>query len=112
MPSKEWYGARTIYKLDRYSSESDSAYLYEERIVVIKATSFDDAIAQAEKEVTNYAAAGSGITYLGFVNVYKIVDDSITNNTEVYSLVRESRLGSNDYLDRFFDTGSERTKVD
>lgn len=112
MAATEWYGARTVYRLDRYSSESDSAYLYEERIVVVKATSFDDAIKHAEKEAANYAAAESGIIYLGFVNVYKIVDDSIINSTEVYSQVRESKLLSNDYLDRFFDTGSERAKVD
>lgn len=112
MAAKEWYGARTVYRLDGYQSEADSAHLYEERIVVVKASSFDAAIAQSEQEAASYAATESGITYLGFVNVFKIVDDSITNNTEVYSLVRESRLGSNDYLDRFFDTGSERTKVD
>lgn len=109
MAAKEWYGARTIYRLDRYTSEYDSTFLYEERIVVTKATSFDNAIAQAEKKTANYAAE-SEITYLGFVNVFKIVDDSITNNTEIYSLVRESKLLSIDYLDRFFDTGSERTK--
>ncbi|MBC6699892.1 DUF4288 domain-containing protein [Hymenobacter puniceus] len=110
MAAKEWYGARTVYRLDRYSSESDSAYLYEERIVVVKAASFDDAIAQAEKEASTYATGKPGIAYLGFVNVFRIVDDSITNNTEVYSLVRESTLLSKEYLDRFFDTGSERTK--
>lgn len=86
------------------------AKLYEERIVILKATSFDDAIIEAEAEATNYAGKGTGLKYLGFDSVFRLFDDKITNRTEVFSLMRESSLTDKKYIDKYFDTGKERTK--
>ena len=109
MEDKLWFGARTVYLVEESDpNNTNSKNLYEERVVIITANSFDDAIAKAEKEAESYAS-GTDMTYLGSVNVYKLVEDVIEDGTEVYSLMRDSELESNDYLDRFFDTGSERT---
>src|SRR5262245_39167084 len=110
MNQKEWYGARTVYKHIKDMSSSSSFHLYEERVIVIQALSFDDAIIEAEKEAREYAGENSEIKYLEFVNVFKLFADKIENRTEVYSLMRENNLDENGYLDRFFDTGFEKTK--
>ncbi len=39
-----------------------------------------------------------------------VLFDSIQNQTEVYSLMRDSKLNSSDYLDTFFETGLEHTQ--
>jgi hypothetical protein len=47
------------------------------------------------------------VEYTGLAQAYWLVDEP-TNGTEVFALVRESALETDDYLDRFFDTGNER----
>jgi len=108
MNQTEWYGARTVYKHSLKNNTPESS-LYEERIVVLQAQSFNDAIVEAEKEANEYANDKSTARYLGYVNVFKLFDDTIENKTEVYSLMRDSSLDPTDYLNTFFDTGSERT---
>jgi len=109
MEEKEWYGAKTLYQVQSNIIESPNK-LYEERVVILKASSLDNAIAEAEKEASQYASVDSGITYIGYVNVFKIGSDKIHDKTEVFSLMRESRLEANKYIDRYFDTGNERTQ--
>ena len=109
MNPKEWYGARTIYQ--HYTKKKIAKNkLYEERIVLIKANSFDDAITKAEKEAEKYSKENSSSKFLGYVNVYKLVDGKLRNYTEVYSLMRDSTLSEEPYIDNFFDTGKEMTK--
>ena len=104
-----WFGARTVYRVEQSNTVTSPNKLYEERVVLISGNSFDDAIAKAEKEAEVYAS-NTDMTYLGFVNVFELYHSKIEDGTEVYSLMRESELGEDAYLDRFFDTGSERTK--
>lgn len=103
----EWFSARTLYL--HKNRKEDDVNLYEERIVLIKATDFDDAISKAEVEGEKYAAHESEIEYLGFVHVYKLDDERVKDKTELYSLMRGSKLNSDDYITAFFDTGTERT---
>ncbi len=104
----EWFGAKTLYEhTDR--QEADGSNLFEERIVLILADNFDDAILKSEVEGNDYAYDDSGIKYLGYVNVFKLFDSEIADKTEVFSLMRSSQLKSNEYINTFFDTGKERT---
>jgi hypothetical protein len=109
MEIQEWYGAKTLYQIHSNTVEKLNK-LYEERVIVLKASSFDDAIAEAEEEAKRYANDVSGITFLGYVNIFKLFSENIIDKTEVFSLMRESNLGPNKYIDRYFDTGKERTK--
>jgi hypothetical protein len=105
-----WFGARTVYRVEESNTVTNAQNkLYEERVVLVSANSFDDAIEKAEKDAEKYAA-NNNMTYLGFVNVYELYANKIEEGTEVYSLMRESELDADAYIDRFFDTGNERTK--
>lgn len=110
METHKWYGARSVYEVVGRGSEENGTRLFEERIVLVKANSFDGAIAEAEQEALAYAHKASGFVYLGYVNVYKLVGEEVSNKTEVYSLMRESALPPQEYIDKFFDTGLERTR--
>jgi hypothetical protein len=95
-----WFGVRCIFRW------LDSPY-FEERITIWKADSFDAAIEKAEFEAAEYAET-NGLLYLGLAQGFWIYGSRITEGTEVFSLLRGSDLGTEDYLDTFFDTGSER----
>jgi hypothetical protein len=110
MEVKEWYGVKSLYEVQNNTVTSPS-HLYEERIVVLRARSFNEAIIEAEKEAKRYAGEESGITYLEYVNVFKLTSEEIQDKTEVFSLMRESELGPDKYIDRYFDTGKERTQL-
>lgn len=109
MKDTVWFGARTIYRVEKSNTVTSENKLYEERVVLFDANSFDEAITKAEKEAETYAS-NTNLTYLGYVNVFALYNNKIEDGTEVYSLMRESELEADVYIDKFFDTGSERTK--
>jgi hypothetical protein len=85
--------------------------LFEERIVLLQASNFDDAIAKAETEAAEYCSTNHDTVYLDFVDVFHLFDETIGHGTEIYSLMRESQLSDKDYLDRFYDDGKERRQT-
>ena len=105
---KQWYSARTAYEV-LVSPRIKGYHLYEDRIIVLQALSIDNAIEEAEKEAKIYAQK-AGCKYLDFVTVFHLFENDIKHKTEVYSLMRDSKLSDDRYLDRFFDTGKERAK--
>jgi hypothetical protein len=84
-----WYSARCLFVHEHTPSDVLPARVYEERIVLIRAASFDDAIAQAEEEARQYAAGLDGVRYLEHVDVYHLFDDDVGSGTEVYSVLRD-----------------------
>src|SRR5207248_2714888 len=85
--------------------------LYEERITVWRAGTLDEAIALAEADARDYAETLPPNEYLGLAQAYEMAD-SLEQGADVFSLIRESHLQACDYLDAFFDTGSERQSLD
>src|SRR4051812_44803657 len=99
-----WFAVRCVFEL----SGSDDAHLYEERVTLWQASSAEEAIARAEAEANDYASVleDAPDTYLGLAQPFHLFNPP-TDGTEVFSLVRESVLPPRDYLDAFFDTGTE-----
>jgi hypothetical protein len=54
--------------------------------------------------------AGDEDEYLELAQAFRLFD-APANGAEVFSLMRSSPLESDEYLDAFFDTGSERAQV-
>ena len=68
----------------------------------------DTAIELAEGEAEAYAAVNE-IQFNGFVQAYAMIDD-LEPGAEVFSLGRTSDLSEDEYLTRFFHTGTERQR--
>ena len=102
------FSVRSIY---RRSSPTDATqrYSYEERVVLFAATSLDDAIAQAELEATDYCC-DSDTKSMNYFMAYELVEDKVVSGSEVFSLIRDSDLDADDYIDLHFDTGRERAQ--
>jgi hypothetical protein len=98
-----WFGVRCVFRWSRPST-------YEERITLWEADSLDDAIAQAESEARAYAERLNS-EFLDIAQAYWIGADRPQAGSEVFSLMRDSTLESDDYLDAFYDTGRERQRT-
>ncbi len=95
-----WYGVRCVFEWE--------AGLYEERLTLWNTESLDAAIELAEQEAASYVEDTTSFRYLRLAQAYHIGDDCPGHGDEVYSLLRDSALGPDDYLSAFFDTGTER----
>jgi len=84
-------------------------HLYEERITIWNAEGIDQAIELAEQEADAYAK-NIDAEYLGLAQGFYLFDKIDSSGTEVYSLLRESNLKPEKYLDHFFDTGNEHQR--
>jgi len=95
-----WFSVRCLFQF-----ADQTPNVYEERITLWRADSTEEAIALAEAEAEEYADM-LGHQYLGLAQSYNLADE-VGQGAEVYSLLRSSDLPPEDYLDAFFDTGSE-----
>ena len=104
MSSEPWYAVRCVF----HFPWGDPPGVYEERITLWKADSFDEAIERAEIEAAEYIADGEG-RYVGLAQSFHLAaGESVNDGAEVFSLMRDSTLDGDEYVDRFFDTGAER----
>lgn len=96
----QWFGVKTLYRTEargrpkaRDSHYAENVTLVEERVVIVRARSFDEAIGKAEKEAREYAKArhrnpyGQQVVtrYLGYCDAYDMSPDDPASGVEVYS---------------------------
>ena len=96
----EWYAVRCVFRWTEAAGQP-----YEERITLWRGS--DAVLARAEAEAREYAA-NTGTTYLGLAQSYATGEKQLSPGSEVFSLLRDSALPPEEYLDRHFDTGGER----
>ena len=101
MMSSGWVGVRCVFR-----STVAGNQVYEERVTLWHAEDMDTAIARAEAEAVEYAK-DTDAEYTGLAQAY-LLADHVADGSEVFSLMRISPLDVEDYLDRHFDTGTER----
>lgn len=96
---RPWYGAKSIF-FDENTS------LYEERIIILKAVNYDEALDKAQSNAQHYANDVE-TTYSGYSEVFNLFDENPTDGSEVFSTMRSSKLSVKTYLDKFVATGHE-----
>jgi hypothetical protein len=82
---------------------------YEERLTLWHAPDPDAATESARSEASDYASSLAGCVFTGLIQTYELYGEP-GQGAEVFSLMRDSSLAADDYLDRFFDTGDERQR--
>jgi hypothetical protein len=101
-----WYSARCIFCTEGLGLRRT----YEERVILLRAESEDEAMRVAEEEAEEYAAGSEGWFYTGFVDLFHLFEPEIGHRIEVFSLMRSSDLSVREYLDRYYDAGSEHSR--
>lgn len=97
-----WYGVRCVFRWVQWEHTP-----YEERITLWRASSSDEAIELAWQEADRYAGE-NGFIEVGYSQAYAMDEDiELGQGVEVFSLLRDSELPPDEYLERFFRTGRE-----
>lgn len=109
--SARWYSVRCVFEMRKgpsWTPRKDDLREYEERITIWRAESFEAAIARAEADAREYAS-NIEVEYVGLAQAYALDEDvhTVAEGTEVFSLIRTDNRAPAEYLDRYFDTGSE-----
>jgi hypothetical protein len=104
-----WFTVRCIFAHQRTRLSTT----YEERITIWRAISAEEAIRFAEKEARAYARSfiwrrTQTCRYVGFAESYELSSRQVGVGAEIFSLMRDSRLTRDRYLNRYFDSGKER----
>jgi hypothetical protein len=107
---KDWYAARCIFRHGTLKGTARRKHVYEERIVLLRAGSDNEAIKLAELDARKYAGQDAGITYLHYVETYHLFAASIRSGAEVFSLLRSSNRSAAGFLSRYYDDGSEHRR--
>jgi len=102
-----WYSCKCIFSSTR--DDTDCEFTYEERITLWNASDADAAIQLAEKEAKEYAKKNS-VSYSGFCTSYQLPLQP-GEGAEIYSIIRNSDLDPEQYLDEHYDTAEERAEV-
>jgi uncharacterized protein DUF4288 len=106
MTAKEpWYGAKCLF-LHKDLTKSQRTPCYEERITLIRARSFTEAVRKGETEAKRYAKGTGRVEYLGFISVFHLFDSKVGDGTEVFSIMRSISLSKKAFIDRHYDDGT------
>ncbi|MGW1136612.1 DUF4288 domain-containing protein [Streptomyces zhihengii] len=103
---KAWYSARIFYRWLTWENRP-----YEERVVLFRARSLDEAIELAERESAEYAEEGN-LEVFDVVQAYRISDgdEEVVAGTEVFSKLHALDLPAEEFLSRY-DSGPAHTQI-
>lgn len=104
------YGVRCIFDCPK-AEFNTLRFLYEERITVWNAIDIDAALDRAIEEAGRYADS-NGFSYTGLAQAFWMFTQIDGDGVEVFSLMRESDLEVEEYLEAFFSNGNERQKTE
>jgi hypothetical protein len=103
-----WYSARCIFRLLDVSVPAGQT-VYEERIILVRAASFDEATDKADAFATKYAHEYN-CEYLRYTDVYHLYEEHVGDGTEVYSLMRTCELDPEGFIRHYFSDGTEHVR--
>ena len=93
-----WFAVRNIIKNGEH---------FEERITIWQCSSFDDAIERGMQATADYLQyLWKGAEALEWAEAFRLAEPP-GHGEEVFSLIRASELSADDYVKRFFETGTE-----
>ncbi|WP_221320312.1 hypothetical protein [Actinoplanes sp. L3-i22] len=104
-----WFCVRAVFVFEDGLGDQRAA-TYEERLTLWQAADLDAAMALAEGDAVDYARCLDGCVFSGLMQAYELPEEP-GHGAEVFSLMRDSALPAEKYLNTFFDTGRERQGV-
>lgn len=101
--NEPWYTARCLFS--HKDIPGCKKYVYEERVLLIKADNEDQAFEKALADAKKYASADPNVEFTGQVDLFHLYDEKLEDGTEVYSVMNESPMEKFDYIKRFYLRG-------
>lgn len=88
-----WYAVRTVYQ---FGTKSDGTNIFEERVVVFEADSFDDALSKADAESRKYEQDNGFVAHEDQM-AYQQDGDRLIDGYEVWSQLFEARSSLSEF---------------
>lgn len=119
-----WYSVKSLYRMDVKAAPDAEPRLSscEERVILLRADSFDEALEKAQQEARKYAnmrwlnARGEAVEtrYLEVLDAFMLFDEQLADGSEVYSKMLWVAPSSTDdeLTERGFGTVAEQTSED
>ncbi len=104
-----WYGAKCLFH-HRDLTKRNKKPTYEERITIVRARSYPEAVRKGEAEARNYARCLGKVDYLGFISVFEMFAKAMKDGAEVYSIIRSINVPPETFITRYYDDGTFRTQ--
>ena len=104
--SEPWYTVKCLFHHPTRKS-GDEDYLYEERVTLWRAESFEEAHRLAEAEARQYAEEAKCV-FVSWIDSFHLFDEEVGAGTEVYSKMRGSNFQPSDYRKAFCHTLRDR----
>lgn len=102
-PMKEWYAVKGLFRW--YFPDTEETDRIEERVVIFKATSFDDALDLAEKEAVVYCKkdpkSNFKIEPCGWWHAYWVGEEP-QHGVEIFSRGCKTQLESKPFIRRYY----------
>jgi hypothetical protein len=102
MQEMEWYSVRSIFRAD-VVEDGRPRRVFEERVVVFQAASFEEALAKGEAEARGYCEGSQQACLLDHVVAFSLQEKELCEGTEVWSCLRDLDLTDEAYLERFYE---------
>jgi hypothetical protein len=97
MTHQAWYSVRSVFRSDT-TEDGEPRRAFEERVVLFRATSFEEALAKGEAEARGYASDILRGVMLDHVVACHIHDDDLSEGDEVWSCVRDLDTSDEQFL--------------
>ena len=104
-----WYSAKSLFH-HRDLSKRNRNPAYEERITLVRARSFAEALRKGEAEARRYARVFESTDYLGFTSVFQLFASRLKDGTEIYSVMRTLKVSRERFVTRYHDDGTFHTR--
>jgi hypothetical protein len=108
-PQQPWFAVKCLFSHPARADASER-FLYEERITLWRASSFQEAFALAEAEAAEYARS-STCTFVRATDSFHLFEDSVSHGSEVWSVMRGSGMEPELYAETFCATPRDRAGV-
>jgi hypothetical protein len=106
-PLKEpWFAVRCLFSHPT-RKQSSEAQLFEERITLWRADSWDQAFTAAEAEAADYAVSANCI-FVRALDGFNLFDRTVGEGTEIWSVMRGSNMDADIYILTFCKTATDR----
>lgn len=93
--TEPWYGVKLIFH--------EPSRHFEERVIVVNATSFDDAEEKAIKEAIAYTEGLDNLQFIAVIDVFHMYSKALGDSAEIYSNITETKLDPDTYLQRRYE---------
>lgn len=101
MKDQQCYSVRSVFRIDRLQ-EGKPVRFFEERVIIFRASSEQEALAKAEAEARHYVETATQPKMLDHLVAFSLWEDELREGEEVWSCLRQLEISDDEYLDRYY----------